>query len=117
MCTCVNAFISITDVIGHPEDVRICEGREAVFTCVLDAVVAINNVEWRRYTKSGGTRRMIDLNEEDIRIFTTNTENDTTSSELSIPEVRMADVGSYWVEIQRFTFCNASLTVLPSMSI
>ena len=112
----MNAFIFTTDVLIHPEDVTVCEGRETVFTCELDAVVDVNKVEWRRYTNNDGTR-MIDLNDEDMIIDTKKTENGTTISQLIIHDVRIADMGSYWIDIQLSTFCNASLTVMQSMSI
>ena len=103
-------------VINEPDDVTICEGREAVFTCVLDSNIRCNDVQWYRFIKDTSTTEMIDPNGENI-YFVTDTIGNTTSSSLTINNAIKSYTGYFWVGIPSLNVCNASLTVLTSMCV
>ena len=119
-CTCkflyyytyVYTYVAI--VISEPHDVTVCEGREAVLTCVLNSNIRSDDVQWYRFIKDTSTTEMVDPNEDDI-YFITDTIGNTTSSSLTITNVIKSYTGYFWVVTPSLTVCNASLTVLTSM--
>ena len=44
-----------TIVISQPDDVTICEGQRAVFTCVLNSNIRSDDVQWYRFIKDTST--------------------------------------------------------------
>ena len=98
-------------MISDPDDVTVCEGREAVFTCVLNSNIRSGDVQWYRFIKDNSTTVMIDPDGENIN-FITNTIGNTTSSSLSITNVMKSYTGYFWVGIPSLNVCNSSLTVL-----
>ena len=102
-------------VISPPDDVTVCAGDRATFTCVLDVTDADikDDVQWYRFIRGTGTTEMVDPDGGDITILT-RTNGNTTTSTLTVTNGRKSDTGSFWVEIQSLTYCNASLTVATS---
>ena len=98
-------------MISEPDDdnVTICEGEEAVFTCILNSNIG-NDVQWYRYMKDTGTTEIVDENNT-IFIDTGNTIN----SSLTITNAIKSYTGYYWVGTLSLTLCNVSLSVLTSM--
>ena len=100
-------------MISEPDDVTVCEGREAVFTCVLNSTITSDDVQWYRFIKDINTTEMVDPNGENI-YFITDTIGNTTNSSLTITSVIKSYTGYFWVGIPSHNVCNASLTVLES---
>ena len=105
VCTCI-----YTAVISEPDDVTVCEGRKAVFTCVLNSSIRSDDVQWYRL-KNTSTTVMVDPDGDNIN-FITDTNGNTTSSSLTITNVIKSYTGYFWVETSFLNVCNASLTVL-----
>ena len=106
-----------TTVIAEPNDVTVCEGKEAVFTCVLDTTnnnINSDDVQWYRLVKDTGMTEMVDQQGSNIH-FTTSTINNTVNSSFTITSARESHTGYYWVKTPSSDVCNASLTVLTSM--
>ena len=103
-----------TTVIRQPDDVTICEGRRAVFTCVLNSNIRSDDVQWYKFIKDTNTTETVDPNGENIN-FLTHTNGSTTSSSLTITNARKSYTGYIWVGTPSLNDCNASLTVLTSM--
>ena len=97
-------------MINQPDDVTICEGRGAVFTCVLNSNIRSDDVQWYRFIKDTSTTEMVDPNGD----FLTRT-NGNTSSSLTITNAIRSYTGYFWVGTPSLNVCNASLTVLASM--
>ena len=78
-----------TAKFSEPHDVTVCEGREAVFTCVLNSNIRSDDVQWYRFIKDTSSTVMVNPNGENINVITkaTGCEN-TTSSSLTIPSVK-----------------------------
>ena len=114
MCTCL--FQRILHIVSGPDDVTVCEGREAVFTCVLNSNIRSDDVQWYRFIKNTSTTVMVDPNGENI-YFITDTIGNTTNSSLIITNVIKSYTGYFWVGTPSLNVCNASLTVLTSMLI
>ena len=104
----------VTTVISEPEDVTICEGRRAVFTCVLNTSITNNDVQWYRFIKSNSTTVMVDQHGESIN-FITNTTGNTINSTLTITNTTTSYNGYFWVGTPSSGVCNVSLTVGTSM--
>ena len=105
-----------TVVISEPGNVYVCEGKEAVFTCVLNTTdnnINSDDVQWYRLVKDTGITEMVDQQDSNIH-FATSTINNTLTSQLTITS---AHTGYYWVGTPSFNVCNASFTVLASMLI
>ena len=103
-----------TIVISEPNDVTVCEGKEAVFTCVLNTTnnnINSDDVQWYRLVKDTGITEMIDEYGQNI-LYVTN-----LTSTLTILTARQSYTGYFWVKTPSDTVCNASLTVLTSMLI
>ena len=115
MVTCV-----YTTVISEPDDVTLCEGEEAVFTCVLNGNMSSDNVQWYRFIKDTNTTKIVDPDRENMT-FTAEIEesNDknTTNSSLTITNVMKSYTGYFWIGTPSLNVCNASLTVTTSMYI
>ena len=104
-------------VISEPDDVTVCEGKEAVFICVLDTTnnnINSDDVQWYRLVKDTGITEMVDQQDSNIH-FTTSTINNTLTSVLNITSASKFHTGYYWVGTPSSNVCNASLTVLASM--
>ena len=97
-------------VISQPDDVTICEGRRAMFTCVLNINIRSDDVQWYRFIKNTSTIEMVDLNGENIN-FLTHTNGSTTNSSLTITNAIKSYTGYFWVGTPSLNVCNASLTV------
>ena len=100
-------------MISEPDDVTICEGEGAVFTCVLNGNIRSDDVQWYRFIKDTSTTEMVDLNGENINFLTRNN-GSMISSSLTITSVRKSYTGYLWVGTPSLNVCNASLTVLTS---
>ena len=107
----VKLFILGTTVISEPDDVTICEGDRAVFTCVLNSNIRSDDVQWYRFIKDTSTTEMVDPGGDNIN-FITDTNGNTTSSSLTITNTLISFTGFFWVVTPSFDVCNASLTVL-----
>ena len=112
-CPFYNYYISTT-VISHPDNVTICEGGRAVFTCVLNSNIRSGDVQWYRFIKDTSTTEMVDPNVENINFLTRT--NGNTSSSLTITNAIKFYTGYFWVETPSLnvSVCNASLTVATS---
>ena len=99
-------------MISQPDDVTICEGRGAVFTCVLNSNIRSDDVQWYRFIKDTSTTEMVDPNGDN---FLTCTIGGTTNSSLTITNAIKSYTGYFWVGTSSLHVCNASLTVLTSM--
>ena len=105
-----------TTVIKEPDDDPICEGKEAVFTCVLNTTnnnINSDDVQWYRLVKDTGITEMIDEYGQNILYVT----YPNLTSTLTIRTARQSYTGYFWVKTPSDTVCNASLTVLASMLI
>ena len=98
-------------VISEPEDVTICEGKEAVFSCVLNrnSNISIEDIQWYRLIQDTSTTEMINPDGGNIAIYT-HTGNTLTSS-LTITNARKSYTGYYWIRLPSDDVCNVSLTV------
>ena len=105
-----------TIVISQPDDVTICEGRGAVFTCVLNSNIRSDDVQWYRFIKDNSTTVMVDPNGENITFFNHTIGNTTNINiTLTITNAIKSYTGYFWVGTPSLNVCNASLTVLTSM--
>ena len=111
--TVILILIISTTVINQPDDVTICEGKRAVFTCVLNSNISSDDVQWYRFIKDTSTTEMVDPNGENIN-FLTHT-NGNTSSSLTITNAIKSYTGYFWVGTSSLNVCNASLTIETSM--
>ena len=102
-----------TTVISEPDDVTVCEGRQAVFTCVLNTTINSSDVQWYRFIKDTSTTEMVDQYGTDIHNVTHHSGN-TLTSQLTITSARNSHTGYYWIRTPSSDVCNASLTVTTS---
>ena len=108
-------FIS-TIVINQPGHFTVCEGKGAVFSCVLNTAnfnINDSDVQWYRLIEDTGITERV--NQSSNIHFTTSTINNTLTTSLNITNARRFYTGYYWIEIPSLNVCNASLTVLTSM--
>ena len=101
-------------MISQPDDVTICEGEGAVFTCILNKNIRSDDVQWYRFIKDTSTTVMVDPNGENIN-FLTHTNGSVINSSLTITNAIKSYTGYFWVGTSSHTACNASLTVGISM--
>ena len=101
-------------MISQPDDVTICKGEGAVFTCVLNSNIRSDDVQWYGFIKDTSTTEMVDLNGENINFLTHTIIGSTISSTHTITNVRKSYTGYFWVGTPSLNACNASLTVLTS---
>ena len=112
ICIATQCHIS-TIVISQSDDVTVCEGKGAVFSCVLNTTDAdINNtdVQWYRLVMDTSTTEIIYQRSSSIR-FTVSTINNTLTSNLTITNAVKSYTGYYWVRLPSDDVCNVSLTV------
>ena len=104
-------------MISEPDDVTKCEGREAVFICVLsrNSITRSEDMQWYRLIQDTGTTEMINSSEENITI-STHTGN-TVNSSLTITNVRHSHTAYYWAGLPSYDVCNVSLTITTSMHV
>ena len=110
----LRSSFSTTVIISQPDDVTTCEGRGAVFTCVLNSNIGSDDVQWYRFIKDTSITEMVDPNGENIN-FLTRTIGNTTNSSLTITNAIKSYTGYFWVGTPYLNVCNASLTVGTSM--
>ena len=103
-------------MISEPDDVTICEGEGAVFTCVLNGNIRSDDVQWYRFIKDTSTTVMVDPNGENIKIMN-HTNGSTTNSSLTVTNAIKSYTGHFWVRTPSLNVCNASLTVLAGIYI
>ena len=113
--TCIS-----TVVISKPDDVTVCVGKQAVFTCVLNSNMSSDDVQWYRFIKDTSITEMVDPYEENFYFtidIVENDDEDVTNSSLilTITSVAKSFTGYFWVETMSLNVCNASLTVLAGM--
>ena len=99
-----------TAVIREPDDVTICEGRDAVFTCVLNSNIRSDDVQWYRFIKDTSTTEIVDPVGTNIN-FLTCTDRRSRNSSLTINNARKSYTGYFWVGTPSLNVCNASFTV------
>ena len=102
----------LTIVISAPDDVTTCEGRGAVFTCVLNTT--FGSIQWYRFIKSTGAIESVDQHGENINFMST-TSGSRINSTLTITNARTSYNGYFWVGTPSSGVCNVSLTVGTSM--
>ena len=100
-------------MISQSDDITICEGGEAVFTCVLNSNIRSDEVQWYRFIKDTNTTETVDPNGENINFFTRTIGN--TSTSVTITDAIKSYTGYFWVGTSSLNVCNASLTVVTSM--
>ena len=103
-------IFDIHTVVSEPDDVTICEGEGAVFTCVLNSNIRSDDVQWYRFIKDTSTTVMVDPNGANIN-FLTYTNGSTTNSSLTITNAIKSYTGYFWVGTPSLNVCNASLTI------
>ena len=113
IANCLYVNISTT-VISQPDNVTICKGKEAMFTCILNSNISSDDVQWYRFIKDTSTTEMVDPKDENIN-FLTRTNGSATSISLTITNAIKSYTGYFWVGTSSLNVCNASLTVLASM--
>ena len=109
----MHTYVFIT-VISGPDDVTVCKGESAKFTCVLDKRGSGNEIYWYRVTKDRNTTERVDRLGRNFTI-TTSTINNTLTKNLTITNAIKSYTGYYWVGTSMFSVCNVSLTVTTSM--
>ena len=103
-------YVISTAVITQPDDINICEGKGAVFTCVLVCNATNYDVQWYRFIKSNSTTVMVDRHGESINFINITTGN-TIKTSLNITNAKTSYNGYFKLEPSPFNVCNASLSV------
>ena len=107
-------YISAT-VISGPDDITVCEGRSATFTCVLqDSRISSDDVQWYRYIIGTNITEWIDQKDRNIHFTTYATNTNIMTSNLTISNAIKSYTGNYWVGTPNYTVCRAYLTVAES---
>ena len=96
-----------------PNDVTICEGKDAVLTCVLHKSISETDVVW--YYGSMKSTSATEIVREDRSNVSFTMNNNAVNSTLFINNATKSYTGFYWIKISSFNVCNASLVVLTSM--
>ena len=102
-------------VISEPNNVAVCEGKEAVFTCGLNSYIKSNNVQWYRFIKDTSTTVIVNPDGDNINFSTDTVMGNATNISLTITNVIKSYTGYFWVGTSSLNVCNASLTVLTGM--
>ena len=97
-------------VISHPRNVTICEGEEAIFTCVLNVTITDHYVRWYLLRKDHDMPIKIGSNNR----ISYSVINETTTT-LIVHDAAITLAGFYWVKTPNFNACNVSLNVLKGM--
>ena len=108
-------FLSTT-VISQPNDVTVCEGKEAVFTCVLNTtgvIVHSGTVQWKKIMPDTNGAEKLDPQHSNISFITSG--NNIWTINLTITNMIKSYAGYYWFRLPPDDVCNVSLTVLTSM--
>ena len=108
----MSVYLFIVTVISQPDDVTVCKGREAVFTCVLNLTnsnTRYTDLEWYKFTSKSNTK-LLDPYKKRIN-FLIRTTGNTISSSLNIANVVSSFTGYFWIGTPSFNVCNVSLTV------
>ena len=97
-CLCTVAIAVNVTVITQPDNITVCEGGTAVFTCVMDILnVSINTEDinwWRIRIDHKG---LTEITETVTRYTISNDINGhELTSALMITNVRLGDMGPYW---------------------
>ena len=98
-------------MISQPDNVTICKGEGAVFTCVLNSNIRSDDVQWYRFIKDTSTTVMVDPNGGNIN-FLTHTNGSAINISLTITNAIKSYTGYFWVRGPSGDVCNASLTVM-----
>jgi len=98
-------------VISHPKNATICEGREVMFTCVLNMTITDLNVKWYRLRKDHFMISTVEIIPNNLINYTIVNEKTT----LIIRDAPMTLTGFYWIKASNFKVCNVSLNVLKGM--
>ena len=110
-------FISTT-VISQPNDVTVCEGKEAVFTCVLNTTgvnVHSGTLQWKKIMPDTNGAETLDSQHSNISFATSG--NNISTTNLTITNMIKSYAGYYWVGLPSDNVCNVSLTVGISMCV
>ena len=117
---CISLCITVT-VITQPDNTTVCGGGTAVFTCVIDILnvnISIEDIRWWRKREDNNATIQLRLPSIIKRYNITNIISEhRLTSVLMITDVRLADLGLYWLglTINKNKLCNnAFLSVLPN---
>ena len=105
-----------TIALSQPDNVTVCEGEEAVFTCrftTTNSSIRSDDVQWYRLIMDTNTAVMVDPQDSNIH-FITSTTNNTLTTTLTITNAVRSYTGYYWVRLDD-DVCSVSLTVTTSM--
>ena len=106
-----------TVAVDEPDDVTVCEGGAAVYSCELNIAntnITSDDVQWCTLINNTGTIEMINPNGTSINFTTKNSENALITT-LTITNAKRPYTGHYWVKSPLNDICNVSLTVGTSM--
>ena len=98
-------------MISEPNNVTVCEGGEAVFTCLLSSSIRSDDVQWYRSLVDMSSSELVEG--ENIN-FLNHTTGGALNASLIITNVSKSFAGNFWVRIPSGMVCRASLTILPS---
>ena len=98
-----------TTVISRPDDVTVCEGGSASFTCVLNRNIE-DNVQWYRLINDTSTTERVEHHESDTNVVSVSNQNNFTTT-LTIANAIRSYTGYYWVRLPSDDVCYVSLTV------
>ena len=110
-------LISTIIVIGQPDNITVCEGEGAVFSCVLNTTntnISNDDVQWYRFTNDATATEKINQDGASLTI-TINRSKNVLNGTLKINNVTKSYTGYYWVGTPSDNVCNVSLTVTSSM--
>ena len=97
-CLCTVAIAVNVTVITQPDNITVCEGGTAVFTCVMDilnANISTEDIRWWRMRINHNS--LTKITETVTRYTISNDINEhRVTSVLMITNVRLADMGPYW---------------------
>ena len=106
---CISLCISVT-VITQPDNTTTCEGGIVVFTCVIDirnVNISTEDIRWWRIREDINKVAMLPPSFKRYNI-TNNISELRLTSVLMITDVRLVDLGSYWLGLTIFNerLCN-----------
>ena len=106
-------------MITQPDNTTVCEGGTAVFTCVMDILnvnISIEDIRWWRKRDDNNMTRMLSSTVTRYNITNIISEH-RLASVLMIINVRLADLGPYWLGLtaKENRLCNnAFLSIAPN---
>ena len=83
-----------------------------MFICVLNTTITEDNVKWYQLRNDQNAKSSITSTPNNIISFSV---VNTTTSVLTIHNLKMNHNGFYWIEVSNFIPCNTSLTVLEGI--